>query len=347
MPAVPTLPARTSSTRHRRRIAAALVPVTIALSACAGPRSDAGAVEADIPDNCEHPVSVEGPPQRAVSLNQSQTEIMLSLGLEDRMVGSATWTDPVAPELAAANEKVPRLSDNNPSFEGVLASEPDLVLGAYQAIFTDGGVASRDRFEELGVPTYLSPSNCFPEEAPLDRPVELDDIYREVHDIAHLFDVPERGDKLVAELQGRVAAAQQRVAGLNLPPDTSALFWFARTESPYVAGGTGSPGIMTRALGIDNAYDDLAPMWPQVGWEDVLQRDPTLLVLGDLTRDSEGDSLDSKVSFLHNDPAVSQLDAVRDDKWVPMSGTALNVSLRTVDGIEALADKLVEIDRQR
>ncbi|GAA4878321.1 ABC transporter substrate-binding protein [Saccharopolyspora cebuensis] len=320
---------------------------TLALTSCAAPEAGAPAPGAVSVPNCDREVVVEQPPQRAVSLNQSTTEIMLSLGLQDRMVGTATWTDPVDPDLAEANARVPRLADNAPSFETVLSTEPDIVLGAYQAVFTDERVASRERFGQLGVPTYLSPSNCLPEEAPLGEPVVLEDIYREVREIATLFGVPERGEALIADLRDRVSAAQRKVAGLDLPPETSVLFWFARTETPYVAGGTGAPAIMARTLGVRGTYADQRSMWPQIGWEDILARNPSLLVLGDLTRDGEGDSLRAKVDFLRGDPAVSRLPAVREQRWLPMTGTALNVSLQTIDGIEALADALVELDRQR
>ncbi len=333
------------STRPFNSGAAAITAGLLAVTACSGPVA-APAGPPDIADNCGVPVSVDGPPQRAVSLNQQQTEIMLSLGLEDRMVGTATWTDPVAPHLAEANASVPRLADNNPSLEAVLGTEPDLVLGGYQAIYTDGGVAPRERFAQFGVPTYLSPSNCYPEEAELGEPVELDDIYQEVREIAQLFEVPERGERLVADLRGRVEAAQAKVAGLEGRHEISVLFWFARTGSPYVAGSTGAPGIITRTLGVRNTYADVDSMWPQVGWEDVLRRAPDLLVLGDLTRDSEGDTLEAKKRFLRTDPAVSQLDAVRAERWMPMTGSAMNVSIRTVDGIEALADRLVQLDQQ-
>jgi iron complex transport system substrate-binding protein len=330
------------------RTLSAAFAVTLALTACGGPAPAAPTAPTDAVTvgNCDRDVTVAAPPQRAVSLNQSTTEIMLSLGLQDRMVGTATWTDPVDPDLADANAQVPVLSENTPSFESVLDTEPDIVLGAYQAIFTDQRVASRDRFAQLGVPTYLSPSSCLPEEAPLPEPTTLDDIYREVREIATIFGVPERGETLVAELRERVTTAQARVDDVDLPAGTSVMFWFARTESPYVAGATGSPAIMARTLGVRNAYDDVASMWPQVSWEDVLHRNPTLLVLGDLTRDGEGDSLAAKLRFLRTDPAVSQLDAARAERWLPMSGTALNISLRTVDGIEALADELVGLTRR-
>ncbi|MFR9728375.1 ABC transporter substrate-binding protein [Saccharopolyspora sp. MS10] len=320
--------------------------VAALLASCSAPAEDTAASGTTL-RNCDTDVTVTSPPRRAVSLNQSTTEIMLSLGLADRIVGTATWTEPVDPALAAANAHVPRLSDETPSFEAVLGTEPDIVLGAYRAMFTDERVADRERFAELGVPTYLSPSNCLPEEAPLAEPVELADIYQEVREIAGLFGVPERGHELVAQLTSRVEAARARVANLESPPDTSVLFWFARTESPYVAGSTGSPAIMARELGVRNAYGDQASMWPQVSWEDVLARDPDLLVLGDLTRDGEGDGLAAKTRFLREDPAVSRLGAVRAGRLMPMTGTELNISLRTVTGIERLADRLVELDRKR
>ncbi|WP_295144180.1 ABC transporter substrate-binding protein [Saccharopolyspora sp.] len=332
--------------RARALRAGLVVLAAVVLASCSAPAPKEDAGGGKTLRNCGTDVTVDGPPQRAVSLNQSTTEIMLSLGLADRMVGTATWTDPVDPALAQANATVPRLAENNPSYEAVLGTEPDIVLGAYQAVFTDEGVADRERFGELGVPTYLSPSNCFPEAAPLAEPVELDDIYREVQEIADIFGVPERGRALTAQLRERVAAARQRVDRLESTKDTSVLFWFARTESPYVAGSTGAPAIMARELGVRNAYDDARSMWPQVSWEDILARDPDLLVLGDLTRDGEGDGLAAKRDFLRADPAVSRLAAVRDGRSMGMTGTELNVSIRTVQGIERLADKLVELDRR-
>lgn len=78
-------------------------------------------------ENCGRTVTVNGAPERVVSLNQASTEILLSLGLADRIVGTATLTDPVRANLVAANESVPRLADDKPSLETVLNVEPDFV----------------------------------------------------------------------------------------------------------------------------------------------------------------------------------------------------------------------------
>lgn len=339
------VPVSLPSSRNRRSLKAAATGLTAALllSACgSAAQSEPRGSDALVLQNCDREVTIDHSPHRAVSLNQGSTELLLALGLADRVVGSATWTEPVREDLAEANEGVPRLADDTPSFESVLDLEPDFVMGLYHAMFTDDRVASRDRFEELGVPTYLSPTSCFPEDAALEEPVDLVDIYGEVTDVARIFGVPERGERLVTQLRRRVADARRKVADLDLPKDFSVMFWFGQTESPYVAGATGSPAIMARALGVANAYDDVDAMWPQVSWEDVLQRDPTMLVMADLTREGPGQSLQSKVDFITSDPAVRQLGAVRDERWVAMRGTELNITISTVDGIEKLADQLVE-----
>lgn len=326
------------------RVALVGLAAAFALGSCGSPAATEADVDAQtvVLRNCDREVSVAQPPRRAVSLNQGTTELLLALGLADRVAGSATWTEPVRDDLAAANKRVPRLAEGTPSFESVLDLEPDFVIGLYHAMFTDDRVASRDRFGALGVPTYLSPTSCLPEETVLDEPVELADIYGEITDVSRIFGVPERGHKLIAQLKQRVATAQRKVAQLELPEDFSLLFWFGQNESPYVAGSTGAPAIMARALGVANAYDEVDALWPQVSWEDILERDPTMLVLADLTREGPGQSMRSKLDFITGDPAIAQLSAVRAERWMPMRGTELNITISTIDGIEKLADRLVE-----
>lgn len=64
---------------------------------------------------------------RIVSIGQGMTEILFSLGLADKVVGTAVWIGPVLPEFADANSKINRLADNDPSFESVVGQEPDLM----------------------------------------------------------------------------------------------------------------------------------------------------------------------------------------------------------------------------
>ncbi|MGW5387048.1 ABC transporter substrate-binding protein [Nocardia sp. NPDC003963] len=294
--------------------------------------------------NCGTEITVPAPPQRAVALNQGSAEILLSLGLADRMVGTATWTDPVRANLAADNARVPRLADNKPSFEVVLDKEPDFVSASFGGTLGPGGVAEREQFTELGVPTYLSPTDCDGKtdisvnaDGARTEPLTMDSVYREIRELAAIFDVRDRGEQLVTELRDRHDAAAGRIAADGV----SLAFWFADTSTPYVAGCCGSSGIITGAVGAKNVFDDTTDEWPQVSWETVLDRDPAALVLADLSRRSlAGDALDSKISFLESNPVTAELSAVRDRRYIVVNGADLNPSIRTVDGIEKVADAL-------
>ncbi|WP_406063539.1 ABC transporter substrate-binding protein [Streptomyces sp. NBC_01077] len=294
-------------------------------------------------DNCGQRVTVDRPPQRAVALDQGAAEIMLALGLADRMVGTATWTDPVLKGLEKENAKVPRLADRYPSFEKVLDAEPDFAAASFAYTLGKGGVAPRERFEKLGVPTYLSPTDCVGKDNSGDgdgvrtRPLTMETVYGEIRDLARVFAVPERGEKLVASLRTRVAKA----TSTGDFTDVTVLYWFANAESPYMAGCCGAPGIVTRTLGMKNVFDDTRAEWPQINWETVADRDPDVLVIGDLTRRSQSaESAAKKIEFLESDPVTRNMTAVRKKRYVLLSGQAMNPTLRTVEGVEKVAAAL-------
>ncbi|MFJ6463382.1 ABC transporter substrate-binding protein [Streptomyces sp. NPDC091387] len=290
--------------------------------------------------NCGRTVTVDAAPRRAVPVDQGSTEILLSLGLADRLAATATWTDPVMKGLEKANAGVPRISENRPSSEKVLDQEPDFVSASFESTLAKGGVAPREQFEKLGVPTYVSPADCTAKDNSKDGDgvrtgaLTMDSVYGEVRELAKVFGVPERGEKLVAQLRARVRKATDGIdaSGATL------MYWFANAESPYLAGCCGAPGVITRELGAKNVFDDTHEEWPQINWETVADRNPDVLVIGDLTRKSEtAESASRKIAFLESNPATKNMDAVRHKRYVLLSGQAMNPSIRTVEGVERVA----------
>src|SRR5690606_17298957 len=65
--------------------------------------------------NCGIDVTFTKAPARAVGLGQGSAEIMLMLGLEDKMVGTAFWPNKPMPQLAEAYAKVKLLSIEFPT----------------------------------------------------------------------------------------------------------------------------------------------------------------------------------------------------------------------------------------
>lgn len=289
--------------------------------------------------NCETTVAVEEPIQRAIAVNQPAVELLLSLGLEDRMAGLAYSDDSVLPELEQAASRVHRFDVEFPSFEAVLDREPDFVYSTFDYTFTGEGIADRKRFTDMGIATYQSPSECGGQDAVQAAELTLDDLYEEIEEVSTVFDVQDRGDDLIGELRGR---AQTAAGGLDAS-DVTLAWWYAGTKTPYIAGCCGAPGIMTREIGAQNAFADNRQLWPEIGWESVLDRDPTVLVLADLGRGGDGDSAEEKIRFLESDPVASRLTAVRDKRYIVIDGTAMDPSIRNIQGVEQLAAGLRDL----
>lgn len=299
-------------------------------------------------ENCGAQVTFEKAPERAIGLGQNSAEILLLLGLEDRMAGTAFWPSKVLPQLAEANAKVKLLTVEFPTFESILAENPDFVAAALPTLLgPDSKVAKREDFEKVGIPSYLSPSTCLSTEEVKDaygsrnELWNMDLLYREIDELSQIFDVADRGKALIADFKAREAALRAGVpaGGKKL----SYVFWFS-SPSPsadaYVGGKNSASGFIADMLGGENAISAEAE-WPTLGWESIIAANPDVIVVASLDRNRwELDKPEAKIDFLTTDPAVSQLPAVKNKAMVVMDGQAMNPTIRTLYGAEQVAEQL-------
>ena len=299
-------------------------------------------------ENCGRTLRFEKAPARTVSIGQSTTEILYLLGLADRVAGTALWVGPVLPGYEEVNAKVKRLADNTPSFESVVAERPDLVTTQFERqVGPQGIVATPEQFNELGIPVYTSPADCKGKnnsgrgDGARTAKFTMDLVYQEIEDLARIFDVQDKGAELVAKLKARETAAKTKIAGLK--DGTSAVFWFSSADintDPYVAGQSGAPGAIMSLLGVKNVIDSQEE-WPTVGWEAIARANPTVIVAGKMDRRRfAADDIAAKLRFLKSDPVASLMPAVEKGRIVEMDAQAMNPTIRTIDGIEVLADAL-------
>ncbi|TIX87680.1 ABC transporter substrate-binding protein [Rhizobium sp. P44RR-XXIV] len=297
-------------------------------------------------NNCGQQVTFEKAPTKIVSIGQGMTEILLSLGLADRIAGTAVWVGPVLPQYAEANAKIPRLADNDPSFESVVGKEPDFVGAEFEwHIGAQGAVGKREQFSELGINTYIAPTDCVAKinaeggDGVRKELFTMGLIYQEIDELAEIFDVKDRGDALVAQLKKREADAVASISGAqakNLP----IVFWFSSKEvngDAYIAGKNSAPAYILKTIGAKNVVTT-EEEWPLVGWETIAQANPAVIVIATMDRRRyAADDPKVKLDFLQKDPVTSQLDAVKNKHFVMMDAQSMNPTIRTIDGIETLA----------
>ena len=236
----------------RPRLAAALSLAIAVVLALAAP-----VPALTVRDMLGRSVTLPAAPARIVSLVPSVTEIVFSLGAQERLVGRTDFCD--YPASVRTKPSVGGMV--NPNFETLVALKPDLVVA------TDEGNREETvrQLDRLGIPTYLVHAN---------RIAETIDLIRRVGELTgHTADAP----RLIGEMERRIAAVRRAVAPFPRPrvlyvlwPDPLIVPGRASmlTELIEVAGGasiTGTDG---------DAY-------PRFSLEAAVARAPEVIILAD------------------------------------------------------------------
>ncbi|MFC7621473.1 ABC transporter substrate-binding protein [Microlunatus sp. GCM10028923] len=293
--------------------------------------------------NCGDQVTVEQAPRRAVSLNQSATEIMIRLGLAGRMVGTAYEIEPVPDDIAEAYRSVPLLTDGILKHEALLEAQPDFVYSSFASFVTAQNAGERAELHELGIPTYLTEFDCT-YHASVEGGAKFEMLVNEIESIARIFDVEAAGQELVAGQQATIDEGLKIAKGIKGTPKVA---WFystaASANTPSVAGPGGLPQTVTELVGAENVFSDATTKWPEVSWDEFAAREPDVIILADLTRGYPGDTAKEKIDFLKKDPLTSTMAAVRQDRFIVIPGQYMDPSIHSAQAIPAVAKGLVEL----
>lgn len=325
--------------RHRSLFPLIAVGVLTLVAGCAtatAPGSPAGTTPpAAAPvalDNCGTDVEIGTPPERVITIKSTSTEMLLALGLGDRIIGTAFQDGPLPDDLADAGTDLTSVSDQVPSEEAVLELEPDLVYGGWESNFSADGAGERDELQSLGVATYVSPAAC-KEPGYQPDPLTWDEVYREIGEVGTVFGVADAADDLVEEQRSIVEAIEPDDRGL------SALWYSSGSDTPYVGAGIGAPQMMLDTLGLTNIAADVQDTWSPLGWEAVIDADPDVIVLVDATWNTAR----SKIDRLTSDPATADLTAVKNSRYLVIPFAAGEAGVRNASATVDLADQLAEL----
>ncbi|MFI9626737.1 ABC transporter substrate-binding protein [Streptomyces sp. NPDC052042] len=276
-------------------------------------------------DNCGVTTTYDGPPSRVVTIHQHPAELMLALGLKDRMAGTAFPDSAVLPELSKDFAAIPELAKKEPSFETVLDAEPDFVYGGYGSAFAENEGRSRKAFAAAGVDTYLNREYCG------RNRVTMRDTYDEIRTIGGIFGVPDRSAELVADLRGRVDRA---AAAVKNRPAVPVFVYDSGEKTAFTAGGKGLGNDLIGLAGGRNVFADLGDVFGDVSWEQVVARKPEAVVIYDYAGSG---SVEQKKRFLLSQPALADVPAIRNKRFVVLPLTATLVGIRSAYAVDGLA----------
>ncbi|HLR83695.1 MAG TPA: ABC transporter substrate-binding protein, partial [Nocardioidaceae bacterium] len=238
----------------------AIAAAGVVLAGCAGAPSPTASSSESSSDHfpvdiasCGHTSTVNALPERAVTLNQGATEVMLALGLEDQMAGTAYLDDEIAEKWRSAYESVPVLADEYPSHEKLLATSPDFIYASYSSAFERKVAGTQGDLDSMKVSSYLSPFGCADEGR---RPApSFEAIWDEVDSIAAAFDVSDRAAELKEEQQKTLGSVSEAGKGLDV------LWYDSGTKTPTVGAGDGAPQLVLDSIGATNIFAEKNGGW--------------------------------------------------------------------------------------
>lgn len=323
--------------RARSVVVFVVCSLVVALSGCNGapePAAQAHSAAAVTITSCGYSSAVSAP-QRAVTLNQGATEVMLSLGLQDRMAGTAYLDDTVADRWQQAYRRVPVLAKNYPSREKFLSAEPDFAYASYASAFEAKAVGTRDELKSSGIGSYLSPFGC-PDKDQQPKP-SFAAVWDEVHAVARAFGVTDRADAIEADQRKKLNSAADLATGQG-----QKIFWYdSGDKTPFAGTGGGGPQLIIDAVGADNVFGGVDGGWADVSWEKVIKADPDVIVVADASWSDAHD----KIDYLRKDPVLRKLAAVRAERFVVVPFSESTPGVRLADGVAQLSDGLQDLPR--
>ncbi|UFQ15892.1 MULTISPECIES: ABC transporter substrate-binding protein [Streptomyces] len=277
--------------------------------------------------NCGVKTTYEAPPKRAVTMNQHVTEVMLELGLKDRLAGTAYLDDKVLPKYEKAYKSVPVLAKEYPSYEKLLAANPDFVYGGYASAFLAGDGRSRSALAKSGIKSRLNVEGC------AKRAITMDDVYREVREVGATFGVRERAEKWVSGAKRELAATAEKSKS---DKPVSVFVYDSGDKTAFTAGGRGIGNDIIERAGGRNVFADVDKSFSDASWEKVVERRPEVILI----LDYGATTVAQKKKRLLDDPALADVPAVKNERFAVLRLSDVVTGVRAPEAVRKLAGQL-------
>lgn len=281
-------------------------------------------------DSCNRTVTFDSPPQRAISNDVNLTEMMLVLGLSDKMVGYtgiSGWKT-LDEEMRLGVKQLPELSPKYPTKEVLVGADADFFFAGWNYGMKVGGEVTPETLKPFGINVYELTESCI--HIMTKKKASMDDMYNDLLNLGLIFQIENRAKKLVDAYRSDLNNFTQKLE----PIAAKKVFVYDSGEdTPFTAGRYAMPTALIEAAGGINIMDDFQKSWGTVTWEEVIDRNPEVVVIvnyGKVTAEQ-------KRKFMMSNPAFANIDAVKNDRFVILEYVEATPGPRNIKAIKKLA----------
>lgn len=216
--------------------------------------ASAGSAPIHLTDDLHHTITLKKPATRIITLEPSNVEIALDLGLKSHLVGTDESTLQYTP--APWKAELAGLRNIGPSYPGinvekVVAARPDLVIAGT-------GIKGISQLAQFHIPVLIL------------NPTSINGVYHDLLLVGEATGKTAKATAVIQQMKAQVAAIEKKVATVKARPTV-----FYDLGGLYTTGGGTFLNSLIDMAGARNVGASLsAQPWPQVTAEQVVKANP-------------------------------------------------------------------------
>ncbi len=285
--------------------------------------------------SCNRTVTFDTPPTKAISNDVNLTEMMLVLGLSDRMVGytGISGWNKLDPEMREGVKELPELSEKYPSKEVLVGADADFFFAGWNYGMKVGGEVTPETLEPFGIKVYELTESCT--HIMKKDKASIEDMYNDLLNLGRIFGEEERAANIILEYRTELL---EETKGLDVSNPVRVFVYDSGEDTPFTAGLYAMPTALIEAAGGTNIMNDFQKSWGTVTWEAVIDRNPEVIVIvnyGSVTAAQKRD-------FMMSNPAFASIDAVKNDRFVTLEYVEATPGPRNINAVKTLINAFKE-----
>ena len=266
-------------------------------------------------------------PKRAVSMSFATTEMMLAIGLQDQMAGTAFKEEEIYPPLAEAYKKVPVLAEKWPSYEKLMSVKPDFVTG-WETAFTKRAIPA-EKLTSQNIPIFVPDSMQ-------DTKATLEENFKDMLEYGRIFGKEDNAKKWVDGQKKKLADVQGKLKDL---PKVKAFVFDSDDGQPFTAFEGYTTNVL-KLIGVENvmAGQGVDKTWAKTTWEAFVKANPDYVIICDYSAsDRNDDDFKQKIAKMKANPQLASVKAIKEDHFIKVKLSEICPGVRTVDALERMA----------
>ncbi len=273
-------------------------------------------------------ITITEKPTHVVADGGQMAAMFYDLGLQDSMAGyvqgacvdnTISYDDWKDLELVDAGTNLKDVSK-----ETVLATGCDFLVG-WDSLYSDQNY-SIDFCNENNIIPYF-PYVC-------SDSATFDDLYKDYETLGKIFQVEDTAAQKVEIMKNTLSEVEETLGEDAYENPIKVFVYDSGEDAPFTAC-QGIPGETLKKAGAISIFDDIEKGWATPSWEEVVDRDPDVILILDYDGDTE-----EKTEFLKTNTHTKNLRAVKEGKIYSASCAVMQGSAKSAELVKEIAQDL-------